>query len=627
MLHPLKVSGTRITILNLKEEVVEAFKKSFKDDGSYSDSFIKMIEETWWEIIHKFAAKIFLKYGKETKQVKLTKPLTLIVAAEDKEKGWRIYNKTGITVVVGNDSYKIKELKFAVAPEPLDEDIRDIWIQRKRMKVGSIMKGIDVHHKIKKQLCGYVILEHDLEEVVLLSEGTTHYSFKQNGKGIRQIKETIKSELNKFQEKLGFKVAYDENKVRKDMADVLKEINEIATELGLLTEFSSGAKSKRVEINFTEFILPTPNTKRVEYNQDIGPIELELRNTTRKPQFVKLFVTAEQRGEEPLTKTLYQEEIEFEASGIKNVTIDEFQFTAADFRLGEGVLIRAKVLDKNSAELISQVSRMLWLGRDEPVKPDENFIVKVYAPQFPRIHSRRVEENESILNLRFKITNNTAVDVKMNLDIHVRRANKKRNDFKVLQELFSDKGILLKAMTDQEFAFESVQVTREKFGEVLEAELDADERRCDIYFHARSAEFIPELNILQGEKLGDKKSIVFYIGIDPPGESIFKGTKEVAAKDDVRRSWYEGTRTEGYTFCLNIEHPSFKFADENGEDVRKYYIREQMMRQAYIIAVNDGEFRGIAEEFADRLEDETTPPADVFGIFEQIIGKAHKKIE
>lgn len=625
-LHPLSKHGTRVTILDLKEEVVDAFKKSFKDDGNYSDSFEKMIEETWWEIIDKFGVKINLKYGKDTKTIKLTQPLLSIAKAEDNEKKWRIYHKANLPVVIGNRTYNIKELKLAVSPEMLDEDIRDIWIQRKRMKIGSIMKGIEVHHRIKKSLSGYVILDHELEELVLLSEGTTHYSFRQNGSGIRQIKETIKHELNKFQEKLGFKTSTDDNKARKDMADALKEINEIATELGLLTEFASGTKSKPIEISIIEFELPTKGSKRVEYNQDIGPISYELKNTTRKPKFANLFITAEQRGEESKVKTLYQEEMQFDSEEVKEYKLDAFQFTKDDFQLGEGVLIRAKVLDKNSGEPISQVSRMLWLGMNEPEKQEDNFSVKVFSPQFPRTRSRRVEETESIRNIRFKITNNTAVDVKMNLDIDVRRANKKRNDFIVLVALSSQKDVVLKGMADREFAFESVDIARPTFTEVLDADLDSDERRCDIYFHARAAEYIKDLNILQGEKLGDKKSVPFFIGIDPPGESIFKGTREVASQDDVRRSWYEGTRTEGYTFFLNIEHPSFDFADQNGEDVRKYYIREEMMRQAYIIAANDGEFRGIAEEFATSLEDETTPPSEVFKIFEQLIGKAHKEI-
>ncbi len=233
-LKPLEISGTRITILNLKDEVVEVFKKSFKDEGGYSDSFDKMIEETWWEIIDKFDAKIILRWGDKEKRVKIAQPLLSIARAADKEKNWRIYDKKNIDVVVGTEVYKIKELKFAVAPDLLDEDIRDIWIQRKRMKVGSIMKGVDVHQKIKKQLCGYVVLDHDLEELVLLSEGTTHYSFKQGGKGVKQIRETVKHELNKFQKRTGLKLLSDRKSVSDLMSEILMDMNASAEKLGFI---------------------------------------------------------------------------------------------------------------------------------------------------------------------------------------------------------------------------------------------------------------------------------------------------------------------------------------------------------------------------------------------------------
>lgn len=60
-LSPLEKFGTRITILDVDDEIVEAFKKSFINPES-SESFYHMISETWWEII-RLGAKINLKYN------------------------------------------------------------------------------------------------------------------------------------------------------------------------------------------------------------------------------------------------------------------------------------------------------------------------------------------------------------------------------------------------------------------------------------------------------------------------------------------------------------------------------------------------------------------------------------
>ena len=138
-LMPLTAKGTRITILDLKDEITDAVKKSFNPaaDSDYANDFIKMIEETWWEII-KFGAKIYVKHRENTKLVELTEPLKSIADCRDNQNGCRVYSKELIPVVIGNETYRIKELKYVVAPNPIDEDLREIWIQRKRMKIGKI---------------------------------------------------------------------------------------------------------------------------------------------------------------------------------------------------------------------------------------------------------------------------------------------------------------------------------------------------------------------------------------------------------------------------------------------------------------------------------------------------------
>ncbi len=90
----LASSGTRITILNLKDEIADAVQKSFNpaDDSDYSNDFIKMIEETWWEII-KFGAKIYVKHRENTKLVELTEPLKSIADCRDNQNGYRVYSK------------------------------------------------------------------------------------------------------------------------------------------------------------------------------------------------------------------------------------------------------------------------------------------------------------------------------------------------------------------------------------------------------------------------------------------------------------------------------------------------------------------------------------------------------
>jgi hypothetical protein len=84
----------------------------------------------------------------------------------------------------------------------------------------------------------------------------------------------------------------------------------------------------------------------------------------------------------------------------------------------------------------------------------------------------------------------------------------------------------------------------------------------------------------------------------------------------------DGDRATGYTFILNIGHSSYKLADDLGDDFRKYHIKEQMIFQAYLLAVEEKVFKGPAEAFEDVLSDDNIDPIDVTKYIDEIVGIA-----
>ena len=140
---------------------MDSFNKSFlpkADVGEYTEVFSKMIEETWWEILG-FGAKINLFLDKKKKQIEITDPLRSILESKNKVNGYFVYTQDNIPVEHEGNTYRIKHLRLTVNPKPIDEEFREIWVQRKRMKIGNISKGLQIHHKIAKQLSGYVVLD------------------------------------------------------------------------------------------------------------------------------------------------------------------------------------------------------------------------------------------------------------------------------------------------------------------------------------------------------------------------------------------------------------------------------------------------------------------------------------
>ena len=57
-------------------------------------------------------------------------------------------------------------------------------------------------------------------------------------------------------------------------------MNELATELGLMTSFGTGRQNKDLSIRFTNFELPNAPGLRVDYSDDVGPVTCEIKNNS-----------------------------------------------------------------------------------------------------------------------------------------------------------------------------------------------------------------------------------------------------------------------------------------------------------------------------------------------------------
>lgn len=627
-LKPLQEPGTRVTILDVRDEIVDVIMNSFREDrpeiaADYSSSFLKMIEETWWEILDKFDARIFVECDGKKKRVILGEPLKSVARAKDHEKKWRIQRLYNIDAIVQNKIYKIKELLIALSPDNLNEEIRGIWIQRKRMKIGLI-KGISPDQTVTKKVCGYVILDPDLEDEIeqSQSEGLTHYGFNFRRGAPNQIKQIVEGRLQTFQEELGIKTASDSRTAKKSMLDVLKDVNEISRKLGLISTSDVGLESD-VEISIETFDLPNKDSARVDIGDTLGPIAYKVTNNKGTALSLELVVRAIQTATE---KGLLNKRFVLGADKSERFVCPAFQLSEVDFRNGEALRIIAKVNSRSNGETLCQSRRTLWVGMDPPV-PGEKVTVSAYKPIFPREKSARVELGESIKRLRFKISNQTASSISVNVDLLSRRSPTSTLGELVLTKLLSEHALILQPMSDRWFTSDALEVKGEEYAAINDAPPNPEDRKCDVFFSARLSDHVRLLNMVKGENIGRKK-IDFYVGVDPPGESIFKNVRDWPAAHDGRRSKHEGDRASGYTFFLNVAHPAYAFVESyQDEELKQAYIREQMLVQAYAIAVKEGQYTGIARKYKDRLTDVEVSPADAFLVFQEMVGSAVSELQ
>jgi len=624
-LTPLTAPGTRIVILDVRPEIVEAFQRSFSETPSvYSASYAHMIEETWWEIIHRFDADIFLKHSDRLIRVKLTDPIKTICEAEDNQEGVRVHTKINIPINAGGHPYRIKEVRLVVLPGNVDEEFRDIWVQRKRMKIGSILRNLDPHARIAKRLAGYVILEPSLEDLVEQYEGTTHYGFDLRGHGVRQIRETVRSELRDFERILGLAPATEDAESRRRLLDSMKELNELAAELGLVTQQNIGVDQPDIEILLQEMRLPQENTLRVEIGDQVGPITYGLENKTAQPWTGTFRLKGKQPGRDETE--LFTRNLTLSPEEGHTIMIQPFSITRDRFENGQSLRLEAIFVKADSTEVLGRCSKTIYIGINPPTV-DKPPVSLSLSCKFPHSDTRRVELTEIIRGIKLKVTNNSPFALTVDISASVRHlANPKTGRLTLaLFDLLDRPDLPLSPQQDQVFYIDDVLISPERFCTVLQTLADVSERACDIFAAVKLSHASPELNKPKKWRL-DKRSISFYLEVDPPGHSIFHDVVSVDEPTNGKQSWHEGTLEDGYRFVLNSGHSAYRFVKGRDDSaIVKRYEQEQMIRHAYLIAFENDVYRGPAEEYKEQFVNGDLSAKEIAEKFDYIIGNALNK--
>ncbi len=184
---PLAVQGTRIIIVDPIPDVRHQVENG---------ELIHSIEETWWPIITKFKAKIFVKNEKKTLEARTLSLYDFIEKKETDEFKKHILNDHKFTFE--GESYRIKHLHIAYDEKTdVPERLTGVAVFRGGMKITSIPFS---ETRLGSSVFGYVEFEKNVDLKLYEQEDISHYNFE-NKKIWRKIKLTINDELQAFANK------------------------------------------------------------------------------------------------------------------------------------------------------------------------------------------------------------------------------------------------------------------------------------------------------------------------------------------------------------------------------------------------------------------------------------------
>lgn len=259
--------GTRIFISNPDSAIEKAMK---------SGEALSFMSYSWWEIIKKYQAKIFVENGDEKKYV------IVPYWYNDKLENIQEREIRGEKIKEGT-FYKTKKLVLRYTPDlSLPDAIRGIAIQRGGMTVERLWAEELVHEEGMTDIYGWLEMEFKPleEEMKRYCEGPEHLDFSWNTSPAKYLKDYIRYKIREFAKEL--KIIESEqikkNKIQKAAEEeALRSLTPLFKKLGLLGKHKGGkkprdkfkrSKNEPLRLSMPDIQFPR-EIKRVNYGEEI----------------------------------------------------------------------------------------------------------------------------------------------------------------------------------------------------------------------------------------------------------------------------------------------------------------------------------------------------------------------
>jgi len=562
-LKPLKVSGTRVTIVNPKDEVVKAI-----NDGT----LMKYIEETWWQIIQKAEdAKISIETEKKTEHAGIPKEFKNLPTSNTEK--WKAKLIQPLNIEYEGTNLKIKKVHFIVNPEPVPHETLGVYLYRREMKLANLELK-DIPPEIEDKFYGFVELEtnSDFENLYLAEkiEGPEHYSINKNKGLARKLRKAVQFEFDKFKSEIGYGInttKLAKEKTDRALREALAELHKRMSNLGI--SIGKVVLQKDIKIILEEICLPSQD-KVVNIGDKIENIKFRIENKSQRMHNLKIEIfTTNPDG--TVIENLFSSAIALNQA--ENRTFGEFSFKIDQphYPAKGEIFLSCVAKDATTNKTIASKYISIYIF-EHPSKIPEPVEIDLEKIVFPREYgNRRVNYGESIKNVTYSITNNLNEKIKIRFKI-------KALDVQTKAEIHSVNEVdtSLDSFKQTQINCPELKVTQELYSVI-------DRERGPVILRATAVALEDSVNknFSKGDKLA-KLDLRFWINMDS-GKGVFEDTRAWNGGPEEPKSEIQA-EGQGYIFLLNETHPAYEVLMDSGDDsARNSYTYEQLLRQTLIL--------------------------------------------
>lgn len=546
---PRTLEGTSMIIPNPKKELIDAV-----NDGMLS----KYISETWWRILLKYDAKIFLNGSR----------INIPECYNFKSKLKHSFDLKGQDYGRENSHYIVKHFGFKILDE-VNHIHSGFFFYRKGMKIGEI--PINIPEKYKGRYIGYIEVADAWESELAEIEDATHYNvqrFRKSSSCYAILKNYVKEKTDELLYDWNIKKQKVTNnkKLRNDLEEIAEELKNIFNNYGV-EGLSSGPKSTGIKVRLKDVTFPEEESQIVYdksfvkfrfivKNENISKIKLE----------IKIFTEFQNR----VLFELFNNEII--VNGKSSWLSDEIslcidQENSVKFEKNN---IKLHILRIGFSKTI--VKNIPYYFSTHPEEKPRNIIKFTNNNKiFPKKGTRRINTNESLKMVNYSIENlsNYSLDLAIRVSSH-----NSQNSNSLIENIHFEK-FTLEPFSIKDVLIDDINFSKEVYYSILK------KGRIDI-----RSKIIADKEILKFEKgeIISDYSITTYFNIDEKIGTIddFDPKIEEDFESKLR------SRISRKSIHINIAHPSYKFVE--GSDFEKDYLRKEMLRQYVYLYLEESNF-------------------------------------
>ena len=555
--------GTRVVIFNPNEEIA---------DDIISGKIKDYIRESWWILMNRMKddSGIYVNGEKVEK-----------FFAPEYENSFDIDEPFEY-----RPDYCVKHFGFYVAKDSACP-FKGFAYYRKGMKIGEVdIREAKIPEKIANRYWGYIEVDDKWENELAEIENNIHYGINKGKKrsvcyqNLRNYSAAVIHDcLVKW--KYIKETRNEDAKLNEELQDIARDIQSLFSTLSM-PKLGQGDTKEDFEVRLNNITFPEPFTTRVT---DGDSISFAVLIKNRKMQDMSFSYEIMTSPSEDKTERHLLKKGSIDVSGTSHNRFDYRYVVDDSTARNEAENLLIVVVKPQGSKKIP-----FCFNCDKEKAVRETVFLSLHSCRFPKKDSRRVDPNDYLTSLSYRIENRRNEVFPFVLSVSLHNGSGER-----------DKIMDIARMEGSIDRFEETIISIPDIlfdHQIIEQHIDKGplELRARVIANGDSGDY------MKGDRITTHKLVIYYA---TDAKNGFENSFEIISRkepDNHRRSWNEISGSSRY-IVLNIGHVAFE-AVKGDEEEQREYCKEQMLRQFVLLYLREGKYDifGLSPEDVENLD-------------------------